>query len=498
MDYPKQFSLASRPLNQLSGWKHCQLRDWWLSVARDVPVLKVFDERGEFLSLIIGWVICRGRLMHDGDSITARMIEHGAPDIFDELCGRFVCFSIQGEEVLVRTDPAAMMGVVYNPGQQILASSPTILSHFEEQQPDPEVRGALAGGRGEVWFPLCLTPYLGVRRLLPNHALALNSWTVKRVFPLPGGTGRHGDPGLEPEKAIARLGDILRTNIKALLDDGHRIAQLTGGRDSRIVLAASREWHQQMQFQTVVLDQYSCRLDCHIAADIAERFDLNYRQLPFIKPSKEELAGWLHRVGHCVEDTVASMCTTARVHDSQSHELTGTCGEALRAPYWYSSDADLHSLSAESLLNRMGLTINPFTVGLAEKWLAGLPEGMSVGNVLEFAYAEIRAAGWAGPTLYGHELSLPSISPFNCGQYYREILAIPESYRGDKKVIPALMDYLWPELGQIPFNRARGLAKLRFLRQEIRLAMPIHLRDKIKRLIQPLGLYKNPLRRYRT
>lgn len=498
MDYPKQFALASRPLNQLPGWKHCQLRDWWLSVARDVPVLKVFDERGALISVIIGWAVFRGRLLHDGDSITARLAGHGAPNIFDELCGRFVCFSILGEEVLVRTDPAAMMGVVYNAGQQLLASSPTILSLLDEQEPDPEVRRALSGGKGEVWFPLGLTPYLGVKRLLPNHTLPLNSWAAKRVFPLPGGEGRHGNKNVKPEEAVARLGDIIRRNIKALLDDGHCIAQLTGGRDSRIVLAACRDWYQQMQFQTVVLDQYSCRLDCHIAADIADRFDLNYRQLPFIKPSKEELGAWLHRVGHCVEDTVASMCTTARIHDSHSHELTGTCGEALRAPYWYSSDAKLEGLSAEGLLERMGIVANPYTISLAERWLASFPAGMSVGNILEFAYAEIRAAGWAGATLYGHELSLPSISPFNSGEYYREILAICEGYRGAKKVIPALMDYLWPELGEIPFNRARGLRKFRFLRQEIRLTMPIHVRDRIKRLIQPIGLYKNPLRRYLT
>ncbi|WP_237068043.1 hypothetical protein [Microbulbifer guangxiensis] len=498
MEFPKQFALAARPLNQLSGWKHCQLQDWWLSVARDVPVLKVFDERGGLLSLLIGWVIFRGRLLHDGDSITAHRIEHGAPDVFDELCGRFVCFSVEGEEVLVRPDPAAMMGVVYNPGQQILASTPTMLSLLEEQQPDPEVRRALSGGKGEVWFPLGLTPYLGVKRLLPNHTLGLNSWQAKRVFPLPGGEGRCGNPDVEPRQAIARIGELIRSNVKALVDDGHRIAQLTGGRDSRIVLAASREWHQQMQFQTVVLDRYCCRLDCHIAADIARRFDLNYRQLPFLEPSKEELAGWLHRVGYCVEDTVASMGKTARVHDSHSHEINGTCGEALRAPYWYTDDARLTRLSSAGLLMRMGIVRNPYTLALAEKWLAGLPEGMSVANVLGLAYTEIRAAGWAGPTLYGHELSLPSISPFNCGDYYREILALPEEYRGAKKVIPALMDYLWPELGRIPFNRAQGLGKLFFLRQEIRLALSIKMRDRIKYLIQPLGLYKNPLRRYLT
>ncbi|GAA5525531.1 hypothetical protein Maes01_02101 [Microbulbifer aestuariivivens] len=498
MNYPKQFALASRPLKELPGWKHTQLDCWWLSVAREVPVIKVVGEQGQLLSVVIGWSILRGRLLQDGESITSRCVEDGAPDCYNEICGRFICFSFTGGDVLVRTDPGGLLGLVYNSGQQILASSPAILELLAPQREDPEVRRALSGGKGEVWYPMGVTPYVGVQRLLPNHALALGNWSVQRVFPLPGGRGRRSDPGCNPQESIARIGEILKANVKALVDDGHFIAHLTGGRDSRMILAASRDWHQQMQFQIIAMDQYYCQLDCQIAADIAEQFDLNFRQLPFLKPSSEEVTGWLQRVGGCVEDTVAALCKTVRVNDSNSHEITGTCGEALRAPYWYPGDDVLTALTAEGLLNRMDIVINPYTLALADKWLAGMPADMSAGNILDLAYSEIRAACWAGPTVYGHEQLLPSISPFNCGDYYREILDLPETFRLGKKAVPAVVAYLWPELAAIPYNRARGLGKLRFIRQEIRLALPIELRDWMKRTLQRCGISSNPLRGYQS
>ncbi|WP_193163697.1 hypothetical protein [Microbulbifer hainanensis] len=497
MDYHKQFILARQPLD-LPGWRQIGCRDWWLSLAGNVPLVTLRDTAGAELGYLVGWVIFRGRLLADGDSITSRQQTDGMIDEYDELGGRFVYFVTHGSELAVLTDAAALMPVVYNADQQLLASTPSIMSLLEPQQWDESVKRTFLGGKGEVWYPFGVTPYVGVRRLLPNHRLDLGSWNAERLFPLAAGPGLRGDASCNVEEAVARIAKLLNDNLYALVNQGHDVIHLTGGFDSRMVLAAASNIRNRVQLQTVKLDGDPNRLDCHIASKLARRFSLRHRLIPFVRPTVEEVEAWLQRSGYCVEDVVTTMCATARVHDQKRHEITGTCGEALRAPYWYAGDEHCEDLTIVELLQRFEIVVNDETKRLCKGWLDGLPAGMSVGNLLDLAYVELRVACWAGPSLYGHDILLPSISPFSSGAYYKTILSVPEPQRINNNLARMLVSNLWPELLPIPVNRAQGLDKLRFIRQEIRRTIPIEIRDRIKRLLQSLRVEGSPLEKYQS
>jgi|GEM_PF-2074431 len=486
MHFPKQFLLAKTPLKISPLWRQVQYLGWWLSLAPEVQLIKVLDSNDKTIGLIIGWPLFRGRLLKDGDTIRVASEEKGLAAEYEEIAGRFLYFFQYRKKLAVVTDAAGLMPLVYSPEHSTAASTPAVLQRLVRLEQDEKICNAFAEGKRETWYPFGVTPYLGVRRLLPNHRLTIADGRCERFFPLPGDVELRGQPDVTIQDVCDIITQWVSENVKALVNAGHNVAHLTGGFDSRMILAASRDLYPRMRFQTIRQNDTRNRLDCHIAHRIARKFDLDYQRLEFIPPDTEEMKDWLIRTGHCIEDSISAFCTTARVYNQHCHELTGTCGEAMRAVFWYPGDDQLQELTPREFMHRVEIPVNEVTTDLCRKWLAGLPPGISVGNLLDIAYIELRVACWAGPSMYGHDITYPSISPFSGARYYKAILSLPEKLRMENMLASAFVKSLWPELLQFPVNRASGLARLRFLSQEIRRMLPIQQRDQVKRILQTI------------
>ncbi|WP_346838379.1 hypothetical protein [Microbulbifer sp. SAOS-129_SWC] len=479
MNFPKQYILADRPFTELPGWHCSQVRQRWLSTAPELPLVQIENAAGEPYGLLAGWVIFRGQLLQHGDTLQLTPADHGLPLEFDELGGRFLLLLHCGDDVGVLTDAGGLLSPVYNTEQKILASTPAILKRVAPQQWDESRRDALTGGKREIWYPAGATPYVGLRRLMPNHILLLANWRAQRVFPLAAGPGRQGDTNADPAALVARMADRVKLDVGALLDAGHTNLHLTGGYDSRMVLASCRERLAQCHFQTISANNADNRLDRHLAGQLARQFNLSHRLIDFEHAEQREKDAWLQRTGRCVEDHVLELCRTVRVHDCGSHEICGVGGEAIRSCLWFRGDGARDRISAAELLGRDGIPANDFSVGITEQWLETLPAGMSVGNIIDLSFIEFRLAGWAGPSVYGHQVAHPTMSPFNSGECYKAALALPESYREENCIAKDFISYLWPELLALPINRASGVMKLAFLKRELKYLVPLEWREKL-------------------
>ncbi|AQQ68731.1 hypothetical protein Mag101_14640 [Microbulbifer agarilyticus] len=511
MHLPKQYLIAKQPVSALSGWRSIEYLGWCLSLAKEVPLITVEDLDGNLVGRIIGWVIWQGKLLQDGDVIQSTNQTDGVAVEYDAFCGRFVYLYALHQQLAAITDAGGMMSLVYSAELDAAAATPAALQMIQELEFDQITFDALTAGAPKKWLPFGVTPYHGVARLLPNHRLTLRDWRVERIYPYPvSASDRNINvkdsvdsihpstpyssaapiDGSDIDNVTGMIAGWVKQNIAALVHAGHNVAHLTGGVDSRMILAASRDLCDQMRFQTVSADDVGTRLDNHIAGRIARKFGLNYSTVQFQQPTDEEVHAWRQRTGHCVEDAVTQLCTTARMHNNHCHEMTGTCGEALKSPYWYPGDENLATLTTQGLLRRFEFPENDVTTRLAEAWIAEFPAVISAGNLLDLAYIELRLGCWAGPSMFGHDIPFPSISPFNSARYYRAILSVSEKVRAQGDLIPAVYRHLWPELLDTPFNRATGLAKLLFLSEEIRRMLPVEFKDQIKRIRSALHARK--------
>lgn len=483
MVLPKQFLISADAKAPFLDWQQKQVCGRYLAYAPELSLIVVTDGQQVITGYLLGWVIYQGRLLADGDRIVAEVEPARVGSDFDELCGRFIYLYESAGALCVVTDAGGLLPLVFSKRLGLAASSPAVLAQVATLTENRPARQRFSREGGPQWFPFATTPYEGVTRLLPNHRLSLGTWQCERIYPVfsATGTGVEGSlPAASDGEAnsgvlVSAIATAVRTNMRALVHAGHNCAHLTAGCDSRMVLAAAHGLQGDMEFHTVDAGDAVSGLDSHTAVRLAEKFQFRQRPIPFIEPTVEQRRSWLARTGHCIDDAVSRLTATVERYESDRHVITGTCGEVARAYYWHAGDSRQQGISVDELLVRMKITPDDFIRGLAQQWLAPL-ERLPRSTILDLAYIEQRLGCWAGPAVYGHRVPYPSLSPFNSRGIYTAILALPAPYREQGRFVQDFIGQLWPELLQLPFNRASGLARLRFLRAELRALLPSGLR----------------------
>ena len=103
--------------------------------------------------------------------------------------------------------------------------------------------------------------------------------------------------------------------------------------------------------------------------------------------------------------------------------------------------------------------------------------------LLDQAYIDLRLGGWAGPSVYGHPVSKPTLSPFNNATIFSLMRMLPEKYRHSGQFARDFVALGSPTLAQIPVNRATGLNRIRFAKREIAALIPKSTRASLRALV---------------
>jgi hypothetical protein len=211
---------------------------------------------------------------------------------------------------------------------------------------------------------------------------------------------------------------------------------------------------------------------------------MKHETVPFEAASPAELSEWQDRVGHCIDDAVAGLCRTVKNTDSGNFTLTGACGEVGRAFYWEDGDIGATGLSPASLLRRMGFAETALLESEAEKWIRRLPEDSKTTLILDNAYIDQRLGCWAGPSLPGHLIPRPTISPFNSVSVYRAMMALDEEYRHSQQFAIDFIKSGSARLLSEGFNRVSGVARFGHLKSEVKRLLPKRFLKSIRRYVK--------------
>ena len=92
----------------------------------------------------------------------------------------------------------------------------------------------------------------------------------------------------------------------------------------------------------------------------------------------------------------------------------------------------------------------------ANEWMKEL-SFLSTFTLLDFLYIEQRLGCWAAPTHYGNRTSVLELAPLNSRAIFYDMVRLPFQYRFKQKFATELVEYAWPELLQLPFNRTFGI-----------------------------------------
>ena len=472
---PKQWLIAMDLADDPVAGKRDAFAGWQIAAAQAVPILRLCDAAGAETGRLIGWVI-DGADFHRADA-TLRLAPGETPeDRFARLAGRFVMLWRGADGRLrLREDASGGLPAIHAPEMRAVGATVTALDQLRTLPVDPDIEAIFDFPAQRGFLPFGLTPRRGARRLMPSHELTLDDFTTARIWPEAPLT-RIAPAGIPDH--VAEAAELLRTNMAALMGQGETVLYLSGGYDSRLVLAAARGRTASLRAETL---GPAGTLDAHLAARLAATAGIAHRCVPVAVDDVGTVAAWLERAGRMMHDQVATMGRTAVAIDPGTQPLSGTGADIVKGTPFAAADATASRLGLERLLEQLNLPDHPLLRTAARDWLDGLGTVDAI-TVLDLARMEQRHGGWGGAAIYGHLVARPSMLPFSGRRLYEIAMTVPVEYRLRNGFHNDLMAALWPELAGIPVNRAAGVARLRFWRAEAKAVLPGRVKRALKAL----------------
>ena len=447
-----QFILTKNEKRIPLGFETYNKSDWILGVMR-LPVLAIENDSGSEIGWCIGHPIDHKNPWAEAiviDSPNEDCLDMDAFDEFyDNTGGRFIIIFLGKKEERVILDPYGSLSAVYSTSEQTVASTP---SYFAESHAwDTEIIDMLKMPEHYTYFPMGLTSRQNVKRLLPNHSLDLKDMSTTRHWPESSKELMVDD---NPKQCVTDIISCLQKTINIIGQRYPIQIALTAGEDSRIFLSCIGDLLHKTTFITFAEKKET--VDTDISSRLAKIFCLQHKIVPFQEATKKELHEWLQITGHSVSGPVWETHKSFYAFDSDRVLFNGHAVAIGHGFFWRHGDYEGRHVIADDIIKRFKYPKHNRIAKEVEKWLVGL-SGFNIFNIMDLAYIEQRLGCWAAPQLYGNQISLFEISPFNQRMLFRLTMKLPYEYRQPIRLTNAIIGQLWPELLEMPFNKWLGL-----------------------------------------
>jgi hypothetical protein len=451
-----QFILGQNEQLKPYGWTIHENAPWILATHPRLPVVNIFDNCKVFIGWLIGYPITpQGKLL--SKTVILRKNETENMDSFEkwihDLSGRFACMASLGSICRFYLDSGGSLATVYSVENPVIASTISLIDKSENDW-DHDLQKILGMPERDSWYPSGLTPCKSIKRLLPNHYLEMNTWTVLRHWPSPEDLA----PQNSFNQTVGATISHLKKNINAVAERYPLQMSLTAGRDSRMLLACCKDILDKIKFTTGVW--IPSAVDCQIAKLLSEKLKLKHVTLKVRLASDDQLEDWQFRTGSCVSGEIWRIHPTSRLIDAYRAFLPGCAGEVGRAYYWQEGDAKRRAFDAQEILKRAKLPPVGPILESTRTWLDEIAH-LEWHTILDLMYIEQRLGCWAGPLQYGQDgMHALRLFPLNDRAIFREILRSPTKPRMKQMLAHDICLREWPELLDVPFNQLTGAARI--------------------------------------
>lgn len=361
----------------------------------------------------------------------------GIVEVLRDWTGTYALIACSSSDTWVYTDAASLETVYF--GQGRAASTPSLLPGLTR---DHELDSQFRLNAVDDWYPGSICPFARTQALLANHRLDVRQGRTERFWP-------DYDPRpVDRAAAVDQIGSLLRAAVVGLHRQSPVLASLTGGKDTRLCLAASRDVVQSVEFFTIRAPGVrTCDLD--IADSIAKRFRLNHR---FV--DNEPAPRWLLAL---YDEMSAGMSVGGRrdiigacrllASDHYVH-LNGNLGAIAKRFFWPSNNPRHVSMAR---VQRSFSSRKPCIYQGLLEWRSTVPE-LSPAATYNLMYLEQRGGRWEGVGENASKLFYGSMSPFCNRRVFELVCGVPPAEQGHQLLID-IVRRLWPDLLEIPYCR---------------------------------------------
>lgn len=437
----RQWVILPKNTNGPSGWRIIELSG--LHDLHSHPELRITIRSDENSKIVLLGLAIDARFPESDAASTLEAIRHDTlVSWIKHVTGWYAVIFVDAQTLAIYNDPCGLMGVYYSRGA---AASTVCLIPGVSRENVSNAAFPLSWANGFYAGSLC--PYPEVKALMANHCLNLNTGNCKRFWPTTS------VPGIKFTDAVKQIAFELKSTVCGLRRHGRIAMSLTGGRDSRIVLAAAREWADKMDFFTI---RRSARdePDVEIAKRLARQFGLRHRVF--------ESCGTPKILANAHDEILAGLCYTEnqdllgtlhRNLKSDFIHVSGLLAEGLRAELWPSREPSNPSL--RTLIDRLFTRKNPAIFAAMDEWRCSLPNDISPREVFDLLFWEQVGNRWIGPSVNSCSVCHESFPHFNNRQIIRTAMGIPSKAAYEGELPFALIQEMWPELMAVPFVQKR-------------------------------------------
>jgi hypothetical protein len=449
-DFKGQFIVSRGDEPSREGTRRHSLETLCVDVFDRLDTVAVLDATGRVVGLFLGTVIDP-----DAEEIVTASVRLGVgvdeATNLDELIeehiyrytGSFIFVLETGNARRIYLDANGSKSLVYDPAAGTAAATTPLLLEASDyaRRFDAELyRGLTVEQDG--WFPAGLTAHTGIRRLMCNHYLDLDTMQTVRHWPVgPIAEAKDFD------QAVASIVDETRRTIRAIHRTGISTMALTAGNETRLLLGCCRDFAGEVDFMTV--NAPGAELDVTRAGELARKFGLKRRLLAYLEADAAGMEAWQMRVGHCITGSNMTMHPSVEPLNGRIF-IGGLGGEIGRGFLWLNSEEGTE-IDASGIVTRLKLPQHPTLLREVEEWLQPLKHLNSL-LLLDLAYMELRMSCWAFAQSYAAPLQL-EVNPLVSRKNYAAMLSLPPSVRRNNGVILRGIRQSWPELLSLPINR---------------------------------------------
>lgn len=423
---PKEWEKFKFPTNHVLVW-HPLLRINFFStsqggiIAIGLPVNPTESSLGLF---------CEENLIHENLIKKLRKIS-----------GTYVIIRYTEDELFFYTDPGGMMGVYYT--GNAAASTPSLL---------PDVIRDAAMDREyplevpDNWYTGSVTPFVGVKALIANHWLNFTQGIAKRFWPDNESffTSSEGD-------VVKKGSNLLKGMMHEVSKHGKLLISLTGGKDSRLDTAASRDLVDVPQYFTV-RGPWVPKCDIEIPAKLAKLANLNHRYVDCQEP-----LDWVAEYCNEINSGLTTipqpdlLGAVMKLANKDAIHVSGSLAHFARSYFWHSGNPQQVKKSAllKEFVNKA-----PCIVRGVEEWLDSIPKEAPATTVYNLMYLEQRGGRWGGVNENISSLFYEPFPLFNSRELFEQVSSAPASFMDGKRIMIEFTRELWPELLSVPYCKS--------------------------------------------
>ena len=456
LDLHQQFLLTRKQSLAPCGFHVIEMLGWTLATHPNLTSCTLVNGKEP-----IGWII--------GDAINAPAILASQIDVagqtveslIDRLAGRYAIIVVGGPSLRLYTDAGATLAVVYDPTEQFVGSTTTILQRAAQRSFSAPGPTDFPANQPNQFWPCGLTADASIRRLLPNHYLDLANWQTVRYWP----RANDLDTSYHLKRQVRDIASTLCSTLEALVAKYRALyVPLTAGSDSRAIAAAVMACGYAKQTTFVTFDY--CEASSMAAADvegaqrIARQCEVPHVIIPVPLAPSDDRVDYQWRTGHAGSSGKARDFLACRDNLDPSHVwLPGFGAEVGRGFYWKNMDMSIgkrRTTDASDLLHCLGLPEREDFTTAASEWLNGQPS-LTLFELLDIAYMELRLGCWASPHLYGMAPFRSIVAPLSSRRIFKAMLSLPAPYRRSGQITADVARYLSPQIAAVADGR-RSLA----------------------------------------